>query len=145
MQIRSSFAASSPLREALEAAGHRYTPQRAAVYRTLTELREHPTADEIFTAVRGEIPDISLATVYKALEAFVGAGLAKKLTLGDGPARYDGRIDDHDHFRCLGCGALHDLHVPRDAELIRTVAAESGFDVVDYHLELVGYCVSCRS
>lgn len=145
METRSSSTPIRPLREALEAAGHRFTPQRAAVYRTLAASLEHPTADEIFTAVRGEIPDISLATVYKALEAFVAVGLAKKLTLGDGPARYDGRMDEHDHFRCLGCGVLYDVHAPRDPAVIRSIATESGFDVVDYHLELVGYCASCRS
>lgn len=145
MERRPSPTTRIPLREALEAAGHRYTPQRAAVYRALAGSYEHPTADEIFTTVRAEIPDLSLATVYKALEAFVGAGLAKKLTFGDGPARYDGRTDDHDHCRCLRCGALHDLHGPHDAELLRSVAPDSGFEAVDYHLEVVGYCAACRS
>src|SRR5690606_29785584 len=71
------------LREALEATGQRFTEQRAAVYRHLLATDSHPTADEVFTAVRSEIPDISLATVYKALETLVGCGLAAKLTYGD--------------------------------------------------------------
>lgn len=132
-------------REALEASGHRYTPQRAAVYRYLVSVTSHPTADEIFTAVREEISDLSLATVYKALEAFVEAGLAKKLTLGDGPARYDGRTDDHDHARCLKCGRVMDVRGPRDPALVEGLAPEDGFEVLDYHLEFVGYCGSCRS
>lgn len=137
--LRASF------REALEAAGHRYTPQRAAVYRILTSTSRHPTADDIFTAVREEIPDISLATVYKALEAFVSAGVAQKLSLGDGPARYDGRTDDHDHFRCLRCGSVHDMQGLHDPALVRGVAPEDRFEIVDYHLEVVGYCPACRS
>lgn len=133
------------LREALEACGHRYTPQRAAVYRYLANVTTHPTADEIFTAARGEIPDLSLATVYKALEAFVEAGLARKLALGDGPARYDGRTEDHDHARCLKCGRVMDVHGRHDPGLVRGLVPEDGFEVLDYHLELVGYCPSCRS
>jgi Fur family peroxide stress response transcriptional regulator len=133
------------LREALDAAGHRYTPQRAAVFRYLRQVTHHPTADEIFTAVRNEIPDISLATVYKALEALVSAGLARKVTLGDGPARYDGRTDAHDHFRCLGCGAVVDLDHCRDPEWARQLERLAGFEVVDVHLEVVGYCPACRS
>lgn len=133
------------LREALEANGHRFTTQRAAVYRYLRKTHTHPTADEIFTHVREAIPDISLATVYKALEAFVAAGLARKLTFGEGPARYDGRTDDHDHVRCLKCGSVRDVVGSHDPGMVEGLHSDDGFEVVDYHLELVGYCPSCRN
>jgi Fe2+ or Zn2+ uptake regulation protein len=61
-------------RRALGAGGHRFTAQRAAVYDTLYAASSHPTADEIFSSVRSRIPDISLATVYKALEAWRRSG-----------------------------------------------------------------------
>ena len=97
------------LRRALEAHGQRFTEQRAAVYRFLAGTYEHPSADEVFTSVRVEIPDISLATVYKALETLVSCGLAIKLTYGDDSARYDARTDDHYHSRCLRCGIVRDV------------------------------------
>src|SRR5690606_27562241 len=97
------------LRDALEANGQRFTEQRAAVYRFLSGTTSHPTADEVFTAVRSQIADISLATVYKALETLVSCGLAAKLSFGDGSARYDSRTDDHIHARCLCCGAVLDV------------------------------------
>lgn len=132
------------LRTALEAEGHRYTAQRAAVFEALDGDRSHPTADEIFTAVRTRIPDISLATVYKALEAFVSCGIARKLTIGPGPARYDGRTDEHDHVRCLACGRVADVGGRRLAEGFRSLDAATDFEVVGYRLELVGYCPRCR-
>jgi Fur family peroxide stress response transcriptional regulator len=52
------------LREALQAGGQRFTEQRAAVYRYLADTDIHPTADEVLSAVRRELPGISLATVY---------------------------------------------------------------------------------
>ena len=55
----------------------RVTDQRAAVYRYLCGTDQHPTADEVFTTVRTQITDISLATVYKSLETLVGCGLAE--------------------------------------------------------------------
>jgi len=132
------------LRSALEASGHRYTTQRAAVYTYLRNVKSHPTADEIFTNVRKEKPDISLATVYKALEAFVSAGAARKLEFGGGPSRYDGRTDDHHHVRCLKCGVVHDV----DDQVV-TLNSEhptrDGFEVVGYRLELLGYCHDCRN
>lgn len=132
------------LRTALETEGHRYTPQRAAVYEVLDGTRSHPTADEIFTSVRTRIPDISLATVYKALEAFVSCGIARKLTIGPGPARYDGRTDEHDHVRCLACGRVADVENGRLSDWFDGVGGGTDFEVVGYRLELVGYCPRCR-
>src|SRR5438034_11426547 len=70
-----SFDADEVLRHALESNGQRFTEQRAAVYRYLLATVAHPTADDVFTTVRADIPDISLATVYKSLETLVGCGL----------------------------------------------------------------------
>ena len=77
----------------------------------LTGTLHHPTAEEVFQAVRAQIPKISLATVYKALEALVAIGVVDRLTAADGTgsARYDARSDDHYHFRCLRTGTVHDL------------------------------------
>ena len=133
------------LRMALEANGQRVTEQRTAVYRSLRSSSEHPTADEVFTAVRADISDISLATVYKALEALVSCGLARKLAYGDGSARYDSRTDDHFHSRCTRCGAVRDLPdhpVPGRIELL---PLEPGFEVQALRLEVIGTCSACRS
>ena len=63
----------------LEDAGLRCTPQRLAVYDHLSQATHHPTAEDVYQAVRSAIPRISLATVYKALEALVAIGVATKL------------------------------------------------------------------
>src|SRR3954471_8996761 len=88
------------LRHALEQAGWRYTRQRAAVFAYLRAVDCHPTAEQVFTAVRREIPNISLATVYKALEALVDVRLAHRVADETGPVRYDGRGEAHYHLRC---------------------------------------------
>lgn len=131
------------LREVLEANGQRFTEQRAAVYRYLNSTTSHPTADEVFTAVRGEIADISLATVYKALETLVGCGLAIKLSFGDGSARYDARTDDHYHARCTRCGAVRDVRGDPLEHLLPEPGAVPGFVVHGYRVEVVGVCQAC--
>jgi Fe2+ or Zn2+ uptake regulation protein len=144
MEVAARSTKEERLRKALEASGHRHTAQRAAIYRYLKGVTTHPTADEIFTQVREVLPEISLATVYKALEAFVESSVARKLALGGGPARYDGRIDDHDHVRCLKCGAVRDVVGSHDSELIRGLDGDDGFEILDYRLELIGYCSRCQ-
>ena len=132
------------LREALEAKGHRFTEQRAAVYRYLASTDSHPTADEVFLAVRNEVPVISLATVYKSLETLVGCGLASKLSYGDGSARYDGRTDPHHHARCIACSRIIDIPGaldPAEVEGLRDAAPD--FEITEVRLELTGSCRDC--
>lgn len=135
---------SARLREALEESGQRFTEQRAAVFRYLLSTDLHPTADEVYLAVREELPAISLATVYKSLETLVGCGLAVKLTYADHSARYDGRTDPHHHARCVVCERVFDLpgEIP-DADMDALRREASGFTVTGYRLELSGYCSGC--
>ena len=141
---RASDSSDQILREALEARGHRFTDQRAAVYRLLAHTTVHPTADEVFLGVRDEVPGISLATVYKSLEILVSCGLASKLSHADGSARYDGRTDPHHHARCLACGSVSDIPGDlRASELSRVRSEADGFRVTGYQLELTGYCPEC--
>jgi Fur family transcriptional regulator, peroxide stress response regulator len=137
--------AEATLRSVLESNGQRFTEQRAAVYRSLCARLDHPTADEVFTSVRAEIADISLATVYKALETLVSCDLATKLTYGDGSARYDARTDEHFHARCLACGAVRDVHNSTVSGPLPEIRPTDGFRVEGYRLEVVGYCATCAA
>jgi Fe2+ or Zn2+ uptake regulation protein len=136
------------LRQTLEQAGLRCTAQRLAVYDQLGGALHHPTAEDVYQAVRTQLPRISLATVYKALEALVAIGAATRLTAseGTGPARYDARSDAHYHFRCLNTGAVHDLPTRFDPDLITKLDPDlaedlerQGFRITGYRLELIGY------
>lgn len=133
------------VRRALETAGCRFTSQRASVFAYLKQVCSHPTADEVYQAVRREIPKISLATVYKALEALVEARLATKLTNGDNSARYDCRGEDHYHLRDVATGVIHDLPANYDPDLLAKLdpsllakLAKAGFQVTGYRLEVLG-------
>ena len=134
------------LRRALEQAGWRYTRQRQEVYDYLRAVACHPTAEEVYHAVRCHIPKISLATVYKALETLASAGLVTKLPDASGAARYDGRTDAHYHFRCVRTGRVEDVPLRYspdllerlDPALIDTLRGQ-GFHVTGHRLELVGY------
>jgi Fe2+ or Zn2+ uptake regulation protein len=133
------------VRQALEAAGCRYTAQRAAVFGYLEQVTTHPTAEEIYRAVRRNMPRVSLATIYKALEVLVESGLAKKLSNGDDSARYDCRCEDHYHLRDVATGEIRDLPVDFDPRLLDKLdpvlvdkLAGAGFEVTGYRLEVLG-------
>ena len=45
----------------------RYSKKRTAVYDVLSSTKSHPTAEWIYNRLKPEIPDLSLATVYRNL------------------------------------------------------------------------------
>lgn len=49
----------------LEQQGALMTQQCPAVYEYLHRAEHHPTAEEVFLAVKSQLPKLSLATVYK--------------------------------------------------------------------------------
>ncbi|MFO0841870.1 MAG: transcriptional repressor [Gemmataceae bacterium] len=133
------------LRQALERAGWRYTRQRVEVFAHLRSIDSHPTAEQVFASVRRRLPNISLATVYKALDALVDAGLAARLADEQGPVRYDGKAHPHYHLRCERTGQLCDLELPYDPSLLDRLAPEllaelrqKGFEVLGHRLEVIG-------
>jgi len=138
--------ASTLVRRALEESGCRYTQQRAMVYAYLERVNCHPTAEDVYKAVRRQMPHISLGTVYKALEALVKAQLATKITNGDGSSRFDCRGEDHYHLRDVATGEVRDLPAPFDPDLLAKLdsklvekLAKSGFQVTGYRLEVLGH------
>ena len=134
----------SALRQMLVKSGSSFTRQREAVFDYLRRVDHHPTADEVFIAVKQKAPKISLATVYKNLEALVACGAASKLTYGDSAARYEIRTDHHYHSRCLKCGRITDVAPAAGEQLFKLIKAPSGFKVEDYRVELLGRCKDCR-
>jgi Fe2+ or Zn2+ uptake regulation protein len=134
------------LRIALERSGWRFTRQRAAVYAYLCSVESHPTAEHVCAAVREQIPNLSLATVYKALDALVDAKVAARITDDAGVARYDGRSEAHYHIRCATTGEILDLPLAYDPNLLDKLDPQlvallrrQGFEITGHRLELVGY------
>jgi Fur family transcriptional regulator, peroxide stress response regulator len=134
------------LRARLAASGRRMTRQRVAVFDHLQKADQHPTAEDLYRLVKLTIPSISLATVYKALDALVDSGLTTRLLAASGPCRYDARSDHHYHLRCVRSGVVEDVPTTFDPDLIARIdpelgpkLASQGFHVTGYRLELVGY------
>jgi Fe2+ or Zn2+ uptake regulation protein len=123
----------------------RLTPQRQAVLKVLETATDHPTAAEVFERVRGAVPGIGPATVYRTLALLVAKGLALELSLGDGgAARYDGNTMRHDHLVCSSCGSARDVDSAFPGELLEQLAAGSGYAITRYDLQFHGLCPQCQ-
>lgn len=124
--------------------GLRRTPQREVVLGLVRKCYEHPTADWIHQEARRELPDISLATVYRTLRILKEKGLIHEFSGGASPSRYDGTIHDpHEHVRCVRCGAVADVELPEASEFRKMVAQKTGFRIGSYPLLFHGLCGEC--
>ena len=91
-------------------AGLKVTPQRMAVYKVLLETKEHPSADMVFQEVRKVFPSISLDTVNRTLNTLSEIGVAF-IVEGSGDAkRFDGNLDNNQHFKCVKCKRVIDFY-----------------------------------
>ncbi len=121
----------------------RMTRQRRIILEELERQGNHPTADEIYEAVRRELPRISLGTVYRNLQTLVEDGAISSLREG-GRMRFDGNALEHYHVRCLNCGRLEDVPVEEVDEPAVELERRSGYRILAYRLEFTGLCPGCR-
>lgn len=128
----------------LKGSGVRITPQRHAILEYLVCAMAHPTADEIYKALEGKFPNMSVATVYNNLRVFREVGLVKELTYGDSSSRFDCDMSDHYHVICDTCGKIVDFHYPGLDEVENLVKHVTGFEVSHHRMEVYGKCPDCK-
>jgi Fe2+ or Zn2+ uptake regulation protein len=127
----------------LRARGRRITSQRLVILRELRRRRRHATADEIYQAVRRDLPGTSSPTVYATLDLLVELGLARKLDVGLGFSLYDPRTEPHQHTVCRRCGRIDDLDGELNARPLLSAAIAGGFKPEGAELVIHGLCVEC--
>jgi Fur family peroxide stress response transcriptional regulator len=129
----------------LQGAGLRLTPQRLAIAREVL-LQDHPTAAEVYDAVRDRFPTMGLATVYATLNVMVERGLLRPLAF-ENAVRFDANVTPHANLICTSCGRITDYDGCDDVLLtLRDRAAtDAGFALEQHRLDLYGRCGPCTA
>jgi len=125
-------------------AGLKVTPQRMAVYKVLIESKQHPSADMVFRKVRGVIPNISLDTVNRTLLTLAEIGAASIVEGSGDVKRFDGRLDTHQHFKCIKCKKIFDFHHKPFDNITVPKNISRKFTVLRKTVYLEGICNLCR-
>ena len=120
------------------------TTQRRAVFEAILHRTDHPTAEQLYRAVRGQMPRISRMTVHRILGTLVSLGLvAKPCHLGSA-ARFDPKLRQHHHLVCLDCGRIIDMEDPRLNHIPWPKVNLGDFQIEDCHVHFRGRCARCR-
>lgn len=132
------------LRAAFHAGGLRLTRQRLAIYRELEGRYDHPDVERLYHAVKPRIPQISLFTVYRTMNALEGAGLVWRVATWRGHARYDANTETHMHFLCEDCGRIDDV-VAEAVQMPASPMEGSGAVVRRMDVMMTGTCEACMA
>lgn len=124
--------------------GLKVTPQRMAVYKELLETKEHPSAEMVFRRVRSFFPSISLDTVNRTLLTLNEIGAAFVVEGSGDAKRFDGNLENHQHFKCIKCKRIVDFHHKpfNDIPVPRSIGRK--FVILRKTVYFEGLCDLCR-
>src|SRR5919198_5712868 len=133
------------LAKRITARGRRLTEQRLIVAEALAARREAVSAQELHERLRPRHPRLGLATVYRALEAQVESGMARRLERHGHVSAYIAcEPEHHHHLVCTRCQKVEDLDETILKPVLRSIDDRHGFAVEHERLDFYGTCSSCR-
>lgn len=118
-----------------------------AVLSVVRAASNHPTALDVYEAVKKQRPRIGLASVYRLLHQLVDQGYIKELGKSEEACRYDGQTARHDHAVCTNCGALIDIsqEIELSQKDLQRAAEAAGLELISHEIRLYGQCLNCRT
>ena len=120
--------------EALKQENLKFTNQRFAIFEDVLYGKKHRECEEILQSLSKKDINVSRATVYRTLDILVKYELIRKMDIGDGRIRYEGKIDDphHDHMICVETGKIIEF-VSDEIEMIQDkIAEEHGYEIIKH-------------
>ena len=122
----------------LRKAGLKVTLPRVKILQILeSSENRHMSAEDVYKALLDAGEDVGLATVYRVLTQFEGAGLVERHNFDGGHSVFElDRGDHHDHMVCIETGKVIEFHNAEIEELQHKIADEAGYDITGHSLVL---------
>jgi Fur family ferric uptake transcriptional regulator len=134
------------IRDALRAAGMRWTPQRRVILDALFQSSGHVTATELVERVQARDPEAPPSTVYRTLDMLERLGYVLHSHGRDGREEYHVLPEEeHAHLVCDQCGGTWEVAPAELRGLISTLAKNRSFTVNLSHLTVSGRCADCAA
>ena len=121
----------------------RNSATRNNIYEYLCGTKTHPSAEMICNDLKGDLPNLSLGTVYRNLKQLEEIGRVVRITSVDNRERYDAICEDHAHFVCERCGRVIDLMDTDINEIKMACKLSCGAKIKQIKIVLNGICENC--
>lgn len=132
--------------DALDRSGHRVTGPRRLVAGLIADRQGHFRAADLVADAQAHRLPIGRATVFRALDLFVGLNLVERLELPSGEHAYvPCEPSHHHHVVCSRCGRTEDVGDCGMTAVAGEVARRTGYRVDAHRVELFGLCPACAA
>ncbi len=121
----------------------KYSKQRELIFNQVKNHPTHPTADEVYTALKKDNPALSLGTVYRNLNLLAKRGELIKIHIDPSKERFDARTEAHCHLLCTECGKVYDIDDSAPGEIEQRIFKRYGHIVTEASLNFKGICRFC--
>lgn len=118
------------------------TPQRLAILE-LIDLYGHINIDKLYEEVKKKFNSISLATIYKNINAMTNNMLLFEVKLPNEKSVYEIVKEKHSHLLCNRCGSVVDIEVDIDS-MEDSISKQYNFEIEQSDLVLSGVCCNCK-
>ena len=137
------------IRAAFDEMSQRHTRPRQLIAERLVELAANEvdfTTDDLWQELRQVEPRLGRATVYRAVEMLVNAGLLNRVEFADGTHHY--RVcggSHHHHLTCTQCHRVVEVSICLPIDQFRAISKQTDFAIEGHSISLFGRCAECRA
>lgn len=119
------------------------TPQRVAIVEELYK-HGHMNIDELYKKLLEKFPSISLATIYKNVNAMVEKIFLNEVKIPETKSVYELAKEAHSHLVCSSCGKIEDIKI--DTSVLKdSLKEQSSFQIENVDVVFSGICTSCQN
>jgi|TARA_B110000495_G_C22912450_1_gene532894 Fur family ferric uptake transcriptional regulator len=122
----------------LKKAGLKATLPRLRILEILeTSSARHMSAEDVYKALLGSGDDVGLATIYRVLTQFEGAGIVQRHNFDSGHAVFEmTQNDHHDHMVNVVTGEVIEFNCDEIERLQKEIVDRAGYVLEDHSLVL---------
>lgn len=117
------------------------TPQRVAIVQELNEFG-HLNIDQLYQKMVNKFPSISLATIYKNMNAMIEKVFIQEVKIPNEKSVYELTKEKHAHIVCEKCKKIEDI-VLDTSSLLEEVTQKSNFQINNSAFVFNGICSEC--
>jgi len=118
------------------------TPQRLSIVEELYN-HGHMNIDQLYKSLLTRFPSISLATIYKNINAMIDICFLEEVKLPNKKSVYELTKQEHSHVVCSKCGEVMDLTLDL-SKLCDQAKAKSDYTLNHSNIVFDGICPSCK-
>lgn len=121
----------------------RITCQKKIILDYVKNTKSHPSALEVYSKVKNDLPHISQGTVYRVLKGFAKNNKVQEISTKD-ITFFDADLSDHSHFICQSCVAVYDIFDECSrCDVIKNKKTKVG-KINNFRIYFYGICKKCK-